>query len=52
VVGRGDPGRIRQLRRTEQCGQGAERLQQPAVEMEKVDEREERESGGRYSQMD
>jgi hypothetical protein len=29
-----------------------EKLQQPAVEMERVDEREERESGKQYSQTD
>jgi hypothetical protein len=32
----------------EWCGQGVERLQQPAVEKEKVDEREEKESEGQY----
>jgi hypothetical protein len=32
----------------ERCGRGAERLQRPAVEMERVDEREEKESGERY----
>jgi hypothetical protein len=32
----------------ERCGRGAERLQQPAVGKEKVDEREEREIEGRY----
>jgi hypothetical protein len=32
----------------EWCGQGAEILQQPAVGMERVDEREEKESGERY----
>jgi hypothetical protein len=30
----------------ERCGRGAERLQQPAVEKERVDEREEKESKG------
>jgi hypothetical protein len=32
----------------ERCRRGVERLQQPAVEMEKVDERAERESEGQY----
>jgi hypothetical protein len=32
----------------ERCGRGAERLQRPAVGTEKVDEREEKESEGRY----
>jgi hypothetical protein len=32
----------------EQCGRGAERLQRPAVGTERVDKREEKESGERY----
>jgi hypothetical protein len=31
----------------ERCGRGVERLQQPAIGMERVDEREEKESGER-----
>jgi hypothetical protein len=36
----------------EQCGQGTKRLQQPAVEMEKADKREEKESIEQCSQTD
>jgi hypothetical protein len=32
----------------EQCGRGTERLQQPAVGKEKMDEREEKEIEGQY----